>query len=100
MGNLIAQDRALQFDRHSSCYAHARARAGATQSGTFSEQLPRFVDHLTPDGRLITMIVTQPVLQKKICMLDGFSVSKTSLVKRFPIPHYRHPSEHPGTREN
>lgn len=29
------------------------------------------------------MIVTQPVLQKKICMLDGFSVGKTSLVKRF-----------------
>src|SRR5712672_3634715 len=29
------------------------------------------------------MIVTQPVLQKKICMLGGFSVGKTSLVKRF-----------------
>jgi len=29
------------------------------------------------------MIVAQPVLQKKICMLGGFSVGKTSLVKRF-----------------
>jgi small GTP-binding protein len=29
------------------------------------------------------MIVTQPVLQKKICMLGGFSVGKTSLVRRF-----------------
>lgn len=29
------------------------------------------------------MIVTQPVLQKKICMLGGFAVGKTSLVKRF-----------------
>jgi GTPase SAR1 family protein len=29
------------------------------------------------------MIGTQPALQKKICMLGGFSVGKTSLVKRF-----------------
>ena len=29
------------------------------------------------------MAVTQPALQKKICMLGGFSVGKTSLVKRF-----------------
>jgi small GTP-binding protein len=29
------------------------------------------------------MIGTQPILQKKICMLGGFSVGKTSLVKRF-----------------
>jgi small GTP-binding protein len=27
--------------------------------------------------------MTQPMLQKKICMLGGFSVGKTSLVKRF-----------------
>jgi small GTP-binding protein len=27
--------------------------------------------------------MTQPALQKKICMLGGFSVGKTSLVKRF-----------------
>ena len=27
--------------------------------------------------------MTEPVLQKKICMLGGFSVGKTSLVKRF-----------------
>ena len=27
--------------------------------------------------------MSQPVLQKKICMLGGFSVGKTSLVKRF-----------------
>jgi small GTP-binding protein len=27
--------------------------------------------------------MTQPILQKKICMLGGFSVGKTSLVKRF-----------------
>jgi small GTP-binding protein len=29
------------------------------------------------------MLDTQPTLQKKICMLGGFSVGKTSLVKRF-----------------
>jgi small GTP-binding protein len=29
------------------------------------------------------MTATQPALQKKICMLGGFSVGKTSLVKRF-----------------
>ena len=29
------------------------------------------------------MAVTQPALQKKICMLGGFSVGKTSLVKRY-----------------
>jgi small GTP-binding protein len=29
------------------------------------------------------MTATQPTLQKKICMLGGFSVGKTSLVKRF-----------------
>jgi len=29
------------------------------------------------------MTVAQPALQKKICMLGGFSVGKTSLVKRF-----------------
>jgi small GTP-binding protein len=29
------------------------------------------------------MTATQPILQKKICMLGGFSVGKTSLVKRF-----------------
>src|SRR5262249_60783243 len=29
------------------------------------------------------MIMTQPMLQKKICMLGGFSVGKTSLVKRY-----------------
>src|SRR5215211_7084781 len=29
------------------------------------------------------MTATQPVVQKKICMLGGFSVGKTSLVKRF-----------------
>jgi small GTP-binding protein len=29
------------------------------------------------------MAATQPLLQKKICMLGGFSVGKTSLVKRF-----------------
>jgi small GTP-binding protein len=29
------------------------------------------------------MTVTQSVLQKKICMLGGFSVGKTSLVKRY-----------------
>ena len=29
------------------------------------------------------MAVAQPALQKKICMLGGFSVGKTSLVKRF-----------------
>jgi small GTP-binding protein len=29
------------------------------------------------------MAITQPTLQKKICMLGGFSVGKTSLVKRF-----------------
>ena len=29
------------------------------------------------------MIGTSPALQKKICMLGGFSVGKTSLVKRF-----------------
>jgi small GTP-binding protein len=29
------------------------------------------------------MVVTKPVLQKKICMLGGFSVGKTSLVRRF-----------------
>ena len=27
--------------------------------------------------------MTQPILQKKICMLGGYSVGKTSLVKRF-----------------
>jgi GTPase SAR1 family protein len=27
--------------------------------------------------------MTQPILQKKICMLGGFSVGKTSLVKRY-----------------
>ena len=27
--------------------------------------------------------MTQPMVQKKICMLGGFSVGKTSLVKRF-----------------
>jgi GTPase SAR1 family protein len=27
--------------------------------------------------------MTQPMLQKKICMLGGFSVGKTSLVKRY-----------------
>jgi small GTP-binding protein len=29
------------------------------------------------------MAATQPMLQKKICMLGGFSVGKTSLVKRY-----------------
>jgi small GTP-binding protein len=29
------------------------------------------------------MTATQPTVQKKICMLGGFSVGKTSLVKRF-----------------
>jgi small GTP-binding protein len=29
------------------------------------------------------MAATQPTLQKKICMLGGFSVGKTSLVRRF-----------------
>jgi small GTP-binding protein len=29
------------------------------------------------------MTATRPILQKKICMLGGFSVGKTSLVKRF-----------------
>src|SRR5262249_61388959 len=29
------------------------------------------------------MAAAQPMLQKKICMLGGFSVGKTSLVKRF-----------------
>lgn len=27
--------------------------------------------------------MTQPMVQKKVCMLGGFSVGKTSLVKRF-----------------
>ena len=27
--------------------------------------------------------MTQPTLQKKVCMIGGFSVGKTSLVKRF-----------------
>jgi GTPase SAR1 family protein len=29
------------------------------------------------------MAAAQPMLQKKICMLGGFSVGKTSLVKRY-----------------
>src|SRR5579863_7193776 len=30
-----------------------------------------------------SMATTQPVLQKKVCMLGGFSVGKTSLVRRY-----------------
>jgi GTPase SAR1 family protein len=29
------------------------------------------------------MVIPQPILQEKICMLGGFAVGKTSLVKRF-----------------